>query len=111
MMVLRLQLLGSQLWSASGTLPKFQSRPGKNPELRNETLNSDSLTFQEFHPVWRQKQGACRSASGDRTGARVNAAPPWWAGSGQCFVGWVWQREGVEVEREEAQALVVVPPP
>lgn len=111
MVVLRLQLRGAQLWFASGNIPEFQHRPERIPERRNLTLNTQSLTFQELHPVWRRRQGACQSASGEQTGARANAAPPWWAGLGQQFVGWAGQLEGEEEEREEAQALVVAPPP
>lgn len=110
-MVLRLQLREAQLWFASGNLPEFQQRAERIPEWRNRTLNTESLTFQDLHPVWTRRQGACQSASGERTGARANAAHPWWAGSGQRFVGWAGQQEGEEVEREEAQALGVAPPP
>lgn len=80
MMVLRLQLRGAQLWFASGNLPEFQHRPERFPERQNLILNTESLTFQELHPVWRQGRGACQSASGEQTGARANAAHPWWAG-------------------------------
>lgn len=80
-MVLRLQLLGSQLWSANGTLPKFQSRPGKKSSTEKWNLKSK----QSYLP------GASSCMETETGGLSVSLWGANWGEGERCpsMVGWV----------------------